>query len=119
MDEAHGKLKKELKNDKRITVELPDGQIGFVELTDEEINDISGNWLDSRVEELKAIWNVVLYEDEFWKTTSTNLLRGAMDPYTDLVHWKNWKEAMDYLAKYELLLLKYTNKLKEEKKKKS
>ena len=119
LDEAHGKLKKELKNDKRITVELPDGQIGFVELTDEEINDISGNWLDSRVEELKAIWNVVLYEDEFWKTTSTNLLRGAMDPYTDLVHWKNWKEAMDYLAKYELLLLKYTNKLKEEKKKKS
>ena len=119
LDDAHGKLKKELKNDKKITVELPDGQKGFVELTDKEIEDISENWLDSRVQELKAVWNDVLYDDEAWKINSTTLLRSAMVPYDHLIAWKDWKEAMDYLARYELLLLKYTKKAKEQKKKKS
>ena len=117
LDEAHNKLKKELKNKEGVLIKLPDGKRGFIELTDEDIEEISDNWLDSRVQELKAVWNAVEHDDDVWKKESVSLLKIAMDPYDRLLEWGNWKEAMEYLAKYEILLLEYTKELKNSAKK--
>lgn len=114
IDDAQKKLKESIQREGGVEVKLPDGQSTFVELTEEDIEEVSENWADSRVQELKVIWNEIEHEETEWRNQSALIVKASMMPYQHLVDWDNWTEAMDYLARYELVLLrKLTNNVED------
>lgn len=114
IDDAQSKLKEIMQRNGGVAVKLPDGTTGFVELTEEDIKGVSENWPDSRVQELKVIWNVINDEEQTWRDQSILLIRASMFPYHGYLEWDNWKGAMEYLAQYELALLQSLSSVKKE-----
>jgi len=106
IDDAQKKLKESIERSGGVEVKLPDGQTTFIELAEEDIKEVSENWSDSRVQELKVIWNEVEHEEQDWRNQSALLVKTSMMPYQELCEWNTWNEAMEYLAEYELLLMK-------------
>ena len=114
IDDAQSKLKEAIKRNGGVKVKLPDGTIGLVELTEEDIVDVSENWSDSRVQELKVIWNMINSEEQDWRDQSALLIRASMFPYHEYMEWDTWKGAMEYLAQYELLLMSHMKSVEKE-----
>jgi hypothetical protein len=114
IDDAQSKLKEAIKRNGGVKVKLPDGTIGFVELTEEDIVKVSENWSDSRVQELKVVWNMINSEEQDWRDQSALLIRASMFPYHEYMDWETWKGAMEYLAQYELLLMNHMKSVEKE-----
>jgi hypothetical protein len=114
IDEAQTELKEAMQRKGGVAVNLPDGTTGFVELTEEDMKKASESWSDSRVQELKVVWNMVNEEEHDWRDQSILLLQASMFPYHKYLEWNTWKGAMEYLAQYELLLLKSMAEMEKE-----
>ena len=109
IDDAQRKLKETMLNDAGVIVRLPNGTEGFVRMTQEDLEEAAENWTASRVEELKLVWNIIEQEQKDWETESTFMMHLALGPYIHYCSWDTWGEAMEFLARYELLELEYRN----------
>lgn len=107
VDDAQRKLKEVMLDDKGVLVQLPNDSQGFVKIGSEDLEEAAENWSSSRVQELKLIWNTIEYSQKEWEEETILMLKLAMGPYGKFCTWNNWKEAMEFLARYELLELEY------------
>jgi hypothetical protein len=94
-------------HDAGVIVRLPNGTEGFVRMTQEDLEEAAENWSASRLEELKLVWNMIEHDQRDWEEESTFMMHIALGPYKHYCSWDTWSEAMEFLAKYELLELEY------------
>ena len=113
IDEAQRKLKETLLNDAGVIVKLPNDAQGYVKMTQEDLEEAAEHWSTSRVQELKVVWNEIEHEQKQWETEASLMLQLSMGNYQNYCPWETWNEAMEWLARYELLELEY-NKNQEE-----
>ena len=113
IDEAQRKLKETMLEDKGVLVGLPNESQGYVKMTQDDLEEAAESWSTSRVQELKIIWNEIEHEQRQWETEASLMLQLSMGNYQNYCPWETWNEAMEWLARYELLELEY-NKNQEE-----
>ena len=113
IDNAEEGLRQSM-HEKGVRVELPDGSVGYVELDEVQIAEVTRHFSSSKVQELKGVWNMINYEDLEWKKQSALLIKAASVPYHNYIPWDNWDQAMQFLAYNELLLRKDKSEEKED-----
>jgi hypothetical protein len=113
IDDAQRKLRETMLSDAGVLVKLPNNSQGYIKMTQEDLEEAADNWSTSRVQELKVIWNEIDHEQRQWETEASLMLQLSMGNYSNYCPWENWNEAMEWLARYELLELEY-NKNEEE-----
>ena len=108
IDEAQRKLKETMLQDKGVLVGLPNESQGYVKMTQEDLEEAAKHWSTSRVQELKVVWNEIEHEQRQWETEASLMLQLSMGNYQNYCPWETWNEAMEWLARYELLELEYS-----------
>ena len=105
VDKIQETMRQEIESN-RLKVVQEDGSELFIELPEEAQAQLSIIWVESRVQELKSVWNLAELDNKKWREQGVILVKAGMIPYHDYAPWNNWNEAMNFLAMHELSLRK-------------
>ena len=78
---------------------------GVISFSEAEVQELKDFWKSDCEQELKGVWNTFEWDFKKFKDNSVNLIAEGSSEYGK-PPYSNWKEAMQWLGMFELMLMR-------------